>query len=50
MTPEEKQAILEEAPKLVKYGIDNGWINPMKEEKPHWSKNTNRNPLSNALS
>lgn len=50
MTPEEKQAILKEAPKLVKYGIEKGWILPTKEEKPHWSKNVKRNPLSNALS
>lgn len=50
ITPEERQAILEQAPKLVKYGIDKGWIKPPQQEKPHWSKNTNRNPLSNALS
>lgn len=49
ITPEERQAILEQAPKLVKYGIDKGWIRPPKEEKPAWWQKP-KNPLSNALS
>jgi hypothetical protein len=42
LTPEERQSLLEQAPKLVQYGIDKGWIKPQKEEKPAWYQKTNQ--------
>jgi hypothetical protein len=39
LTPEERQKILEQAPEIVKRGIERGWIKPPKKEKPAWYQN-----------
>jgi hypothetical protein len=49
ITPEERQAILDAAPKLVKYGIDMGWIKPPKKEPLAWYQKKPQ-PDTNALS
>lgn len=36
LTPEERQKILEQAPEIVKRGIERGWIKPAQKEKPAW--------------
>lgn len=52
ISPEERQAILNEAPKLVKLGIERGWIKVPKPEKqePYAWYQKKPNALANALS